>query len=413
MSQPHNNALAHNLKRLGILRLINCGGISIALLFFGLSQVSQVQNIAAWGILFLMTLLSLLNIVRAKSHNTQPQEVFIYLLLDTLLMVALMYFSGGANNPFITYLLVPIVISAATLNWLSTWLLSVLAMSAYGLLLFFYQPLPALDLQLAQMGLSLHIVGMWFTFILSALFIAYFVVKMAQDLQYQASQTAYFREQSIQNEHVMLLASQAAITAHELGSPLTCIKMLSHELQHQASQLSLENQDDLKLINQQIDLCQEKLKSLTQNSELQQSTPQSLLTFIENTLQQWLLMRPKVEYQWQQDLAQSSPDIQYPLVLQQALINLLDNAANASDQSIKIKLSWDTNNWCLSIRDDGPGVDEGFSLPNAPMVSQDGLGIGLLLSHGSIQRLGGKVSLQNIEPQGCLTKIEVPLNVPK
>ena len=70
----------------------------------------------------------------------------------------------------------PIVISAATLTWLSTWVLTSIAMAAYGMLLFFYVPLLPLDRQLAELGLSFHIVGMWFTFILSALFIAYFIV---------------------------------------------------------------------------------------------------------------------------------------------------------------------------------------------------------------------------------------------
>ncbi len=93
------SALIHNLKRLAVLRLITCSGIALALWFFGQEPASNLQRFSAWGILVLMTLLSLLNLWRARSHNALPHEMFSYLLIDTLLIVALMYFSGGANNP--------------------------------------------------------------------------------------------------------------------------------------------------------------------------------------------------------------------------------------------------------------------------------------------------------------------------
>jgi len=441
VSVSEQSALLHNLKRLAVLRLITCSGIAFSLWMLGQAfgselqllapQLPNQQIISAWGILLLLTLLSLLNLWRARSGRAQAQglysqEMFVYLLLDSLLIVSLIYFTGGANNPFITYLLVPIVISASTLSWLSTWVLCVLAMSAYGLLLFVYQPLAALDVVMAQLGLSMHIVGMWLTFVLSALFIAYFVVNMAWDLRFTARQAAYFREQSIQNEHVMLLASQAASTAHEIGSPLTTLKVLSHELSLEKN-LSTEAQDDLLLMKQQIELCQEKLQQLTNETQLEASQAQPLTAFIRSALEQWLLMSPQGEYTWskQPSSQKGSPDVSYPHVLMQAIINLLDNANKHSGAPIKLSLSWNKTHWSLTIEDSGPGLADDFQLPNSPMDSQNGLGIGLLLSHSSIQRLGGQVTLENRttdtsknqEPKigstptsGCLTKITVPFS---
>jgi two-component system sensor histidine kinase RegB len=356
-------------------------------------------------------LLSLLNLWRAKHNQAAPYELFAYLLADTLLIAALIYVSGGANNPFITYLLVPIVISAATLSWAMTWLLCMLSMALYGFLLFFYFPLPALDHHLAHAGLSFHIIGMWFTFILSALLIAYFVVEMAFDLREKDKQTAHYREQVLQNEHLMLLASQAASTAHELGSPLTTIKMLSHELQ-QLKNLDEDSREDLQLIHQQIELCQQKLKRLSQPSQLDLSDAQPLHTFLHNTTQQWLLLQPKAQFIWHNDFKSmtQSPQVQYPLVLMQAIINLLDNANHASVQPIELSLKWNTQQWQLDIQDYGEGIADDFSMPNQPVESSNGLGIGLLLSHSSILRLGGSVSLGN-HKQGCLTTIKVPFHV--
>jgi len=219
--------------------------------------------------------LSILNLHRARHQRIYKYEIFSYLLVDSFLIIFLMYFTGGANNPFITYLLVPIVISAATLSWLSTWVLTMIAMIAYGLLLFFYMPLYPLDKQLAELGLSFHIIGMWFTFTLSSLFIAYFVVEMGLDLKHQEQQTAYFREQSIQNEHLMLLASQAASTAHEIGTPLTTLKVINHDLILDDS-LSSDIKQDLAIMNDQINLCHEKLKKLTRQTQLEQSESKPL-----------------------------------------------------------------------------------------------------------------------------------------
>jgi two-component system sensor histidine kinase RegB len=408
-----DTATLHNLNRLAILRLVTSMGVAIALMAIGLLKTSELQGFAAWSILLTMCLLSAFNLHRAKKGKLTSYEIFTYLIIDTLLIAGLMFFTGGANNPFITYMLVPIVISAATLSWLSTWLLCMLTMTLYGLLLFFYYPLASLDIQLAELGMSFHIIGMWFTFILSSLLIAYFVVEMAMDLKYQERQTAFFREQSIQNEHVMMLAGQAASTAHEIGNPLTTLKMLNHELSL-SDNLSNEDKEDIALMSQQIDICQNKLKQLTQSTQVQQSQSQSLTSFIHDALQQWLLMRPTARYEWDKIPNEQSPTVQYPLVIQQAIINLLDNSMNASTStssaSIELHLSWNEHKWQLYIQDFGKGVSDNFEIPKEPISSQQGLGIGLMLSHSSIQRLGGHVDLTNNE-HGCLTTIELPFYV--
>lgn len=410
---PPQNATVRNLKRLASLRLITCVGFAVAISLLGVYPFEDIQSLATWCILFIMSALCLINWHRAHHQHIFKYEIFSYLFIDSLLIILLMYFTGGANNPFITYLLVPIVISAATLSWFFTWTLTLIAMMAYGLLLFFFMPLLPLDRQLAEFGLSFHIVGMWFTFTLSALFIAYFVVEMGLDLKHQEKQTTFFREQSIQNEHLMLLASQAASTVHEIGNPLTTLKIINHELLIDP-ELSTEIKQDLQIMKQQINLCHKKLKKLTQQTQLEQSERQPLTEFINNALQQWLLMRPLAIFKHNlNDLTESPenpPMVQYPLVLQQAIINLLDNAqdSHVSDQPIQISLGWDNLFWSLKIQDNGSGVHDNFQLPKAPVFSENGLGIGLLLSHNSISRLGGRVSLIN-NKHGCLTCIEMPM----
>lgn len=399
-----HSALNYNLKRLAILRSINCIGIAIALVFLETSLHHDPDLDFGWLIWGLLSTLSIVNLIRARQQSAGQNELFAYLMLDSALIVLLIYFTGGANNPFITYLLVPIVISAATQSWGKTWSLCLTAIAAYAFLLFYHVPLPMLHMH--HSGMNLHVVGMLLTFVMSALFIAYFVVDMAQQLRTEQSQVAKLREQSIQNEHVMLVANQAASTAHELGTPLTTMAVVTQDLLTQDIS-EAEQKEDLSLIQQQIQLCKDKLKSLVSHAQAN-AKPQPLVEFIQATLDQWLLMRPRAHYQWSKP-ASGGPQVQYPQVLQQAIINLLNNAMDASPHHVDIELVWQNRLWQLKIRDQGSGIDANKTqqLSN-PQLSEDGMGIGLLLTHSSVQRLGGRVEWQNLEDGGCLTIIEVP-----
>lgn len=398
------SALNYNLKRLAILRLITCAGIAVALIYLETSLHHDPDLGVGWFIWGLLTVLSVVNLIRAKQKSAGQNELFAYLMLDSGLIVLLIYFTGGANNPFITYLLVPIVISAATQSWTKTWSLCVLAIAAYAFVLFYHVPLPMLHMH--HSGMNLHIVGMLLTFIMSALFIAYFVVDMAQQLTNEQNQVAKLREQSIQNEHVMVVANQAAATAHELGTPLTTMAVVTQDLLTQEVSEE-EKKEDLSLIQQQIQLCKEKLKLLVSHAQ-SNAKQEPLVDFIQTTLDQWLLMRPHAQYQWQKP-KEISPEVQYPLVLQQAIINLLNNAMDASPEKIQIDLNWSKQNWCLEIQDQGSGIDQERTRQlNKPQPSDAGMGIGLLLTHSSVQRLGGHVEWQNLPSGGCVTKIEVP-----
>ncbi len=404
MSQ--SGALNHNLKRLAFLRLITCLGIAVALSYLEFTLHQDPDLTLGWVIWCLLSLLSGVNLLRAKQQNAGPNELYAYLMLDSALIVALIYFTGGANNPFITYLLVPIVISAATQSRGKTWALCLLAIAAYALLMFYHQPLPMLHMHHA--GFNLHIVGMLLTFVMSALFIAYFVVDMAQQLRKEQQQVAHLREQSIQTEHVMVVASQAAATAHELGTPLTTMAVVTQDLLTQNVSVA-EQKEDLALIQQQIQICKDKLRHLVSTASAK-TEPQPLVAFIQETLDHWLLMRPRGRYQWQKP-SEAGPLVHYPQLLQQAIINLLNNAADASPDRVELHLHWYPDYWQLTIQDQGRGIDpEKAAAIGTPQNSSQGLGIGLLLTHSSVQRLGGKVEWRNLPCGGCQMQIEVPFD---
>ena len=98
--------------------------------------------------------------------------------------------------------------------------------------------------------------------------------------------------------------------------------------------------------------------------------------------------------------------------LEQALLNLFNNAADAGDGRIEIEAEWSTERLRVDIRDRGPGFDEKVLLAAGRAfvtTRTEGTGIGLFLAHAAVERLGGRIALASREGGGAVTRIELPL----
>ncbi len=410
-------APAQHLRHLVMIRwlLITCLCATAALTFI-FSDLDLPYHAFA-TILLIFIIINWLTALRLRREVPVTDiEFFIQLLLDVLCLSALFYFSGGANNPFISYFLVPICISAATLSWSYTWVITSLCIASYTLLLFFHIALPVLSP--AHHGnhqdINLHILGMWLNFFISAALITYFVVKMAQDLRRQDDLLNQKREDDLRDEQLMAVATLAAGTAHELGTPLSTMKVLLAELRDEYSD-EPQLYDDLKVLSDQVQQCSITLKNLVGKAEYGkdgQFAAQSLRKFCEDILERWLVMRSDVIANL--EINQDSPDVVCYLhpTIAQSIINLLNNAADANPENIVICIGWDRAVMHWRIEDNGPGIPmEIASQLGKPFVTTKGkgLGLGLFLTHATINRYGGEVYLYNRSPQGTLTELHLPL----
>jgi two-component system sensor histidine kinase RegB len=101
-------------------------------------------------------------------------------------------------------------------------------------------------------------------------------------------------------------------------------------------------------------------------------------------------------------------------LLSQSILNLLNNAADASTDQVKIKSNWDQYTLNLEIHDDGEGLTgeaaqragEAFFTNKAP---GQGFGIGLFLANANIERFGGNVRLFNHPDGGACINVTLPL----
>lgn len=401
--------------------ILICLGIAVVIfLWDGTVKLPFSEILTA---LVILTSVNLLTFMRLRKPLPVAQlEFFIQLLVDLACLSAVFYFSGGANNPFVSYFLVPICICAATLSGTYTLAIAGLSVLSYSLLLFFHIPLPILSPHhyQADNSINLHVMGMWLNFFISACLITYFIVKMARDLRAQEAQLNRWREDQLRDEQVMAVATLAAGTAHELGTPLSTMKLLLNELRTEYQHLE-PLQNDLTLLQDQVNQCANTLRELVATAEHTkdgQLPSEDIGSYCASLIERWKIMRPdviaRIHLADHNTNKGTNTDIraQFHPTIAQAIINLLNNAADASPQEIDIEINWDEQKLIWIIKDMGAGIAEEVTAhlgKSFISTKTKGLGIGLLLTQATINRYGGTVSQHNRIPRGTVTQLTLPI----
>lgn len=346
----------------------------------------------------------------ARSTQASSCELLTQLLFDIGMMSALVFFSGGATNPLVSLLLPPVAIAALTLPARFVALISGVAITAYSLLMLYYLPLPMPD---ASRATRLHLIGMWLIFVVSAAMIASIIVRATRLIRLRDAELAAAREQALRDERVIAMGTLAAGAAHELGTPLGTMALLAGELA-QAPELSAPLREDIALLRQQIGVCKEIITGLSRRAgaeRLENTALQAADRWLEQLRQHWHAARPQVGSRLLIASDGPAPDIIADPRLEQALLNLLNNAANVTTCPLQIRLSWCSLNVCIDIRDCGPGFPaEVLELGGqaAFPAHERGSGVGLILTRSAIEQLGGTLTLSNPDDGGALARIELP-----
>ncbi len=358
----------------------------------------------------------------AKARKVVSDKfVFLQLLVDVLTLSSLLYFTGGSSNPFVSLFMLPVTFAAAMLRPLFLWLIAGTAMICYTLLMYFYQPM--LLWQHHGQGFTLHVWGMWAAFLLSAGLVAYFVSRIGKTLKQRDRLLASAREQALESEKVIALGALAAGTAHELGTPLATIAILSTDLEKATAEENPVISKKLGLLRSQVSRCKAILSRMAASageSRADSGKPVSIDRYLENTLEEWLKTRPEVTAKSNFSGSQPVPQIIADRTVTQAILNLLNNAADASSKLVEIEGHWDMKTLSLKIHDKGTGLPASLEhkIGNEPFLSTKpagkGLGLGLYLARTTLVRLGGDIQLKNRSdkkgnPLGVTAELTLPL----
>jgi len=400
-----------NLRRLFMLRNVAIIGQLIAVYVTQIYLNIPLPVLSIGLVIFTFALFNLFTLLRLRWGGEVSQLEFLFqLLADVFILTALLYLTGGASNPFVLLFLLPIIIATAVLSTAYTWILTLLTAACYSVLIWKFQPLPhAHD---AGTGFSQHVFGMWVSFVISAAITAYLVGGMRRSLRDKEKELAAAREQQLRDEQLVLLGTLSASTAHEMGTPLGTMSLLCDELSHE---LDNDHQHIVATLNTQITRCKDALATLsasTGEAPLSNGQLLPITVFLHELLTEWRDTHPDVVINTHWDGQSPTPSILADRTLQQALINVLDNANDASPNKVEWLANWDLTTLTINIKDCGEGLSSeaeqaiGHHLYSA---KKEGLGLGLFLTHSIIGRFGGNVKLFNRKQGGVSTIINLPV----
>jgi two-component system, sensor histidine kinase RegB len=344
----------------------------------------------------------------ASARPETNLELVGQLWVDLGALSGLLFLSGGTTNPFVSLYLPSLAIAAAVLPWTHMIWLAIFAMCCYVALGFDSIPL---NMSNPANVFEYYRAGMWVNFMVSVGLIAWFVARMSNALRQRDAALGEAQQRLLRDERAVALGVQAATVAHEMGTPLSTIAMLTEELREAARTdkgLALYA-PDLDLLDKQMTLCTSALARLRSRASV--SSPREKLDeWLAGFGEQWQLRHPHVKFE-RPAVPSVSIWLDDTTAVGQILTILLDNAARASRENVRLKANVVGGYIEFEVLDNGPGIAPGLraQLGAAPVDStQGGHGVGLYLAFAAAARLGGSVELLAGEPRGTRAVLRVP-----
>lgn len=358
--------------------------------------------------LFLIGLSGALNLYLARryriNHRLSGNGAFALLSFDILVLGILLSLTGGLQNPFATLLIAPVVVSATSLRQRQIVLLGGLSLATVCFLSVFHWPLPWDPQQPLRLP-TLFIVGAFMAIICTLAFTAIYVFRVAQEARGLADALSATELVLQREQHISALDGMAAAAAHELGTPLATIALVSKEMAHALPKDS-PLMEDAHLLRDQAQRCREILQKFASLSSEGETIveDQELSVLVEEVVEPLRAFGTSI-------IVKTEGNQQSPVVFKRSaglhygLGNLIDNAVEFSNSKVEITLSWDATSASIKISDDGPGFPPGLiSKLGEPFVTsrsakrrdrRPGMGLGLFISKTLLARTGADVRLAN------------------
>src|SRR4051812_18983655 len=194
------------------------------------------------------------------AHRLTPWSALGILMFDATQLAGLLYLTGGLTNPFSVLMSVPVVISATSLPVRSTASLGAFVVVAATLLTFYHLPLPWFPGSELAMP-YVYVAGMWLAVVSSIAFTGMYAWRVAEEARLLANALSATELVLQREQHLSAIDGLAAAAAHELGTPLATIALVSREME-KALGNDERFREDVTLLRSQSERCREILKRL-------------------------------------------------------------------------------------------------------------------------------------------------------
>ena len=392
------------------LRWMAVAGQTLAVAVVGLWFGLSLPMALCFGLIALSAWLNIsLRVAFPSAQRLSPEWATAILAYDLLQLTGLLYLTGGLQNPFTILLLAPVMVSATTMQPDKTFLLGALALIAASLLVFFHQPLPWFEGGTFQVPLH-YLGGLWIALACTLVFMAFYAFRVAEEARQLADALAATELVLQREQHLSALDGLAAAAAHELGTPLATIVLVTKELEHEIASND-PHAEDIGLLRSQAQRCREILAKLTSlSSEPEEHFGRLPLSHIMEEI-----AAPYrdfgIELKLTSDGAGPEPVAQRSPGMIHGLGNLVENAIDFANTQVHLHSRWDDKTVLVVISDDGPGfatdvidrigepyVTTRHTTARAPGDHGDehgGLGLGFFIAKTLLERSGASLSLTN------------------
>jgi two-component system, sensor histidine kinase RegB len=379
---------------------------------FGLDYVV----VPIWACLAVIAVAVLLNIalrlVFPKAQWLEPDRAAWLLGFDIAQLAALLYLTGGLENPFSFLLLGPVLISATALPPRMTLLIGVFAVLCATVLVFFHYDLPWEPPNRLELP-EIYMMGVWLSILLAIGYIGVYTWQVAEEARQLSDALAATELVLAREQHLSQLDGLAAAAAHELGTPLATITLVVREIER-----SLESKsplaDDVKLLREAAQRCRDIMAKITELPTVEPFDRLPLSALLDEAVAPQRNFGVSIGVTFPPNRAGEpfgapNPAIRY------GLGNLIENAVDFAHTRVEIFAEWDAERISVTISDDGPGfapevlnrlgepyVTHRRPAPRGPGEGDDdtvfGLGLGFFIAKTLLERSGARLSLVNQQP---------------
>ncbi len=348
-------------------------------------------------------------LVAPQNRRLTEREAVLTLMFDLCQLGFLLYLTGGLANPFALLMLAPVTISASVLTLPATILLGAVATAIITLLV-----LDSVPLQLATGDVlgtpSILIVGTWASLVIGVVFLALYARRVTSET-FSMSQALTATQMALDREQRMTaLGGVVAAAAHELGTPLATIKLVSTELIDELGDRP-DLLEDAQLIRAQADRCRDILRAMGPSGKSDRQTLTAPLSSVVEEAasphaDRGVRIITRVDGAVGADSPVRQPEIARRPEIIQGLRNLVQNAVDFARATVWIDIDWTQSDLRVVIGDDGPGypadligrIGDPFVRARSPdkvRPAYEGMGLGLFIAKTLLERSGAELTFAN------------------
>jgi two-component system, sensor histidine kinase RegB len=354
------------------------------------------------------------------NERLAPERAAWLLAVDIAELALLLFLTGGLENPFSFLFLGPVLISATALPPRMTLMLAAFAVSCATLLVFKHYPLPWSSDDPLELP-PIYMLGVWLSILLAIGYISIYAWQITEEARQLADALVATELVLAREQHLSQLDGLAAAAAHELGTPLSTISLVSKELE-----LALKNSEqaeDARILREQAQRCRDILGKLTAlPAPGEPFERMKLSALIEDVVSPHRNFGIAIDVKQPQDTHDEPVGARNPAILY-GLGNLLENAVDFARERVEVAAVWDNDTVSVTIGDDGPGfppeiigrIGEPYVKGHRPQRQQAasqsaGLGLGFFIAKTLLERSGGQLSIENrvFPARGAVIRVTWP-----